>query len=213
MIDVDHFKSINDTYGHHSGDYVLAEVAQILGKNIRTNDILARIGGEEFAIAAPYSNRLAAVVLAERLRKAVEGAEFVFKDTRIPITISIGVAAQDKNSPVSIDQLLARADARLYVAKRRGRNRLCATDSGELVDDAPSEDVSCPRIDDALTMVQHGNVQAMIAYLPQLLEKSLRLFSVANERLGTAFPVSDLERQIAAMSSRERSDDSNDAPR
>jgi two-component system, cell cycle response regulator len=199
MIDVDHFKAINDTYGHQCGDYVLLEIAQILTKNIRTNDILARIGGEEFAIAAPYSNRLSAVVLAERLRKAAEGAEFIYKDTRIPVTVSIGVVAQDKNLPVDIDQLLARADARLYVAKRRGRNRICATDSGESVDDVPSDEVSCPKLDDALTMIQHGNAQAMLAHLPCLLEKTLVLFRLANERLEAGMPVEQLEQQIKLL--------------
>ncbi len=201
MIDVDHFKIINDTYGHQCGDYVLLEVAQILANNIRTNDILARIGGEEFAIAAPYSNRLAAVVLAERLRKAAEGAEFIYKDTRVPVTVSVGVVAQDKNLPVDIDQLLARADARLYVAKRRGRNRICATDSGESVDDVPGDEVLCPKLDDALTMIQHGNAQAMIAHLPCLLEKTLSLFRLANERLDAGMPIEQIEAQIKAITS------------
>lgn len=201
MIDVDHFKIINDTYGHQCGDYVLLEVAQILANNIRTNDILARIGGEEFAIAAPYSNRLAAVVLAERLRKAAEGAEFIYKDTRVPVTVSVGVVAQDKNLPVDIDQLLARADARLYVAKRRGRNRICATDSGESVDDMLGDEVLCPKLDDALTMIQHGNAQAMIAHLPCLLEKTLGLFRLANERLDAGLPIEQIEAQIKAISS------------
>ncbi len=202
MIDIDHFKTINDTYGHQCGDYVLLEVAQILANNIRTNDILARIGGEEFAIAAPYSNRLAAVVLAERLRKAVESAEVTYKDTRVAVTVSIGVVAQDKNLPLDIDQLLARADARLYIAKRRGRNRLCATDSGESVDDLPSEEVVCPKLDDALTMIQHGNAQAMLVHLPCLLEKTLELYRLANERLGAEMPVEQIEMQITALVSK-----------
>jgi len=199
MIDVDHFKAINDTYGHQCGDYVLLEIAQILTKNIRTNDILARIGGEEFAIAAPYSNRLAAVVLAERLRKAVESAEFNCQGTRIAVTASVGVVAQDKNLPLDIDQLLARADARLYIAKRRGRNRLCATDSGESVEDVPSDEVSCPKVDDALTMIQHGNAQAMLTHLPCLLEKTLLLFRLANERLDAGLPVAQIEQQIKSL--------------
>lgn len=207
MIDVDHFKSINDTYGHQCGDQVLIQVAEILGNNIRTNDILARIGGEEFAIAAPYSNRLAAVVLAERLRKAVESAVFLNNDVRVPITISIGVAAQDKNLPVTIDQLLARADARLYIAKRRGRNRLCATDGGEAIEELPPEDNIGPKIDDALTMILHGNAQAALPHLTQLLEKSLPLYTLANERLGANFDVDDFRRQIAALQiNREPSD-------
>ncbi len=199
MIDVDHFKTINDAYGHQCGDYVLVEVAKILTKNIRTNDILARIGGEEFAIAAPYSNRLAAVVLAERLRKAVEAEEFIYQDTRVVVTASIGVVAQDKNLPLDIDQLLARADARLYVAKRRGRNRICATDSGESVDDVPSDEVTCPKLDDALTMIQHGNAQAMLPHLPCLLEKTLPFFHLSNERLEAGMPIEQIEQQIKSL--------------
>lgn len=207
MIDIDHFKSINDTYGHQCGDFILVEVTQILTRNIRGNDILARIGGEEFALAAPYSNRLAAVVLAERLRKGVELAEFVFNGTRVPVTISVGVVAQDRNSPVTMDQLLARADARLYVAKRRGRNRLCATDSGELVDDLPADEVACPKIDDALTMIEHGNAQAVIAHLPLLLEKTLPLFRVANERLQSEIPIEFLLEQIEVLKQASRAED------
>lgn len=196
MIDVDHFKSINDTYGHQCGDFILVEIAKILTNNIRANDILARIGGEEFALSAPYSNRLAAVVLAERLRKGVEQAEFVFNGARVAVTVSVGVVAQDRNAPVTTDQLLARADARLYVAKRRGRNRLCATDSGELVDDLSADEGDCPKIDDALTMIEHGNAQAVIAHLSFLLEKTLPLFRVANERLQGEMPIEFLQEQI-----------------
>jgi hypothetical protein len=98
-----------------------------------------------------------------------------------------------------MDQLLARADARLYVAKRRGRNRLCATDSGESVDDLPAEEVACPKIDDALTMIEHGNGQAVIAHLPLLLEKSLPLFRIANERLQGELPVDFLMEQIEVL--------------
>ncbi len=199
MIDVDHFKTINDTYGHQCGDAVLVQVAEILGNNIRTNDILARIGGEEFAIAAPYSNRLAAVVLAERLRKAVESAEFLNGETRVPITISVGVVSQDKNTPVTIDQLLARADARLYIAKRRGRNRLCATDGGESVEDLPPEDNLTPRVDDALTMIQHGNGRAVEPHLGSLLEKLIPLFTLSNERAGTGFDLEELQKKIAGL--------------
>jgi diguanylate cyclase (GGDEF)-like protein len=199
MIDVDHFKSINDTYGHQCGDAVLTQVADILGNNIRTNDILARIGGEEFAIAAPYSNRLAAVVLAERLRKAVESAEFMNGETRVPITISVGVASQDKNTPVTIDQLLARADARLYIAKRRGRNRLCATDGGEAVEDLPPEDNIGPRVEDALTMIQHGNSQAVVPHVGQLLEKVFPLYQLANEQRGASFDLDALRQQLEAL--------------
>lgn len=199
MIDVDHFKVINDTWGHQCGDYILVEVAKILSGAIRTNDVLARIGGEEFALAAPYSNRLSAVVLAERLRRGVEDAEFNCNGSKVSVTVSIGVVAQDRSAPVTIDQLLARADARLYIAKRRGRNRLCATDSGESLEDLAAEESSCPKLDDALTMIQHGNAQAIIPHLPQLLEKTLLLFQLANERMHGDLPVAQLEEKIKRL--------------
>ena len=131
MLDIDHFKVVNDSHGHLGGDHVLIQVAEMLGNNIRKNDILVRYGGEEFAIAAPNSTRLTALKLAEQLRKAVENAVIRFKDVQIPVTISIGVAAQDKNYPVTFEELLEQADTQLYNAKQNGRNRLCATDGGE----------------------------------------------------------------------------------
>lgn len=131
MLDIDHFKTINDNYGHPGGDHVLIQVAEILSNNIRKNDILARYGGEEFAIAAPNSTRLTALKLAEQLRKAVESAGIRYKDAQIPVTISIGVAAQDKSYLVTIEELFSQADTQLYNAKQHGRNRVCATDGGE----------------------------------------------------------------------------------
>lgn len=194
MMDIDHFKSINDTYGHQCGDYVLLEVAHILAQNIRTNDVLARLGGEEFAIATPYTNRLAALVLAERLRKSVETCEFKFKEKRVPVTISLGIATLEKDAATDIDQLLALADKRLYVAKRRGRNRLCASDSGDVADDLV--ETVHPKLDDALTMIAHGNTNALRASLPHLLKKLLPLFALANEFKLANVDVAELEKKI-----------------
>jgi len=79
MLDIDHFKRINDTYGHHAGDYVLVELAQVLNNTLRDGDLIGRMGGEEFVVASPYTNRLAAIVLSERLRKSVETSKFFFE--------------------------------------------------------------------------------------------------------------------------------------
>jgi diguanylate cyclase (GGDEF)-like protein len=124
MFDVDHFKAVNDTYGHLAGDYVLGKLSKIATGAVRTEDVFARYGGEEFGVicrAVPLSN---AGILAERLRVLVESAAFEFDGTRIPITISIGIAAHPDLPVETGAQLIAAADEALYEAKRTGRNRM-----------------------------------------------------------------------------------------
>ena len=123
MLDIDHFKSINDTYGHHIGDEVLKMVADILKNILRDIDILGRLGGEEFAIVLPETPLKEAVVAAERIRMAIEAFTLNTEQGDIQVTISIGVAtmtdAHEEN-----ETLLNRADALLYQAKENGRNRV-----------------------------------------------------------------------------------------
>ena len=124
MFDVDHFKRVNDTFGHLAGDYVLAALAEIATQTIRTEDVFARYGGEEFAVvcrSVPLGN---AGILGERLRSAVNGFTFQFEGKRIPITISVGVAAHPDLPIETPAQLIAAADEALYEAKRGGRNRV-----------------------------------------------------------------------------------------
>jgi diguanylate cyclase (GGDEF)-like protein len=124
MFDVDHFKRVNDTFGHLAGDYVLAALAEIATQTIRTEDVFARYGGEEFAVvcrSVPLGN---AGILGERLRSAVNGFTFQFEGKRIPITISVGVAAHPDLPIETPSQLIAAADEALYEAKRGGRNRV-----------------------------------------------------------------------------------------
>ncbi|RME23391.1 MAG: GGDEF domain-containing protein [Deltaproteobacteria bacterium] len=123
MIDVDHFKQINDTYGHLAGDYVLKALARVLSENIRREDFLARYGGEEFAVILPEIGLANAKVMAEKVRRLVEEQEFSFEGTVIPVTISIGVATLDSQQMEGAD-LIARADEKLYEAKQSGRNRV-----------------------------------------------------------------------------------------
>ena len=118
IVDVDHFKTFNDRFGHVAGDQALREVAQILVRAVRSSDLVARYGGEEFAVVLPGTAAAAAVVLAERVRRAV--AEFPW--THRPITVSVG-AATAPHGPVDPTALTAEADAALYRAKREGRNR------------------------------------------------------------------------------------------
>ena len=130
MIDIDHFKNINDTYGHHDGDMVLKKIAQILSKNIRITDICARFGGEEFVVVLPGMIEKTAdkFSIADRLRQYVEAEEFVVQnDKKIDLTISVGVAVRQypEDKEVGLDELLKRADEKLYQAKREGRNKVC----------------------------------------------------------------------------------------
>jgi len=124
MIDVDHFKAVNDTHGHAVGDKVLRAIADTLRGNIRVFDSLARYGGEEFAVVMPGTDAADAVVAAERLRAAVEAMPFACQpDEACQLTVSIGVACTD-DYPAALEDLLYAADLALYEAKRAGRNRV-----------------------------------------------------------------------------------------
>ena len=124
MIDVDHFKVYNDTYGHPHGDMVLQDISRLLREISRTSDTVARYGGEEFALILPETDRLSAEKIANRLREQVECHPFLGEE-RLPegrLTISIGVATHTPGG--SKDTLLRAADAALYAAKHAGRNRV-----------------------------------------------------------------------------------------
>ena len=131
LLDIDHFKKVNDTFGHHAGDEVLVKVASLLAHMVRGIDMVARFGGEEFAVLLPETNRLGAAVLAERIRTSVEQENIVVEGRNIPVRVSIGVATLAAEEVESIDQLLSIADRRLYLAKNGGRNRICVDDDGK----------------------------------------------------------------------------------
>jgi diguanylate cyclase (GGDEF)-like protein len=126
MIDVDHFKAINDRFGHAGGDRALEQLVVLLRAGIRQVDLLGRLGGEEFAIVLPDTPPGAAEGVAERLRAHVAETPIGFNEKLIPMTISIGLAAQLETDR-SIEQIIVRADDALYRAKRGGRNQV-ATD-------------------------------------------------------------------------------------
>lgn len=126
MLDIDHFKTVNDTYGHAMGDVVLSHIAQILDDNARAGDLTARFGGEEFFIICPQTEMEGAMTVAERIRRSVEATRTQSGDLEIGVTISAGVARQGENIQTP-DDLLKAADEALYQAKRTGRNRVCAT--------------------------------------------------------------------------------------
>jgi diguanylate cyclase (GGDEF)-like protein len=123
MIDVDFFKSINDRFGHATGDYALQQLVAILQAELRDNDLLGRLGGEEFAVVLRVRSADEAIAVAERLRSRIADAPLRFGGIDFSMTISIGVAARQA-SDLRIDELLAHADSAMYQAKAAGRNRV-----------------------------------------------------------------------------------------
>jgi diguanylate cyclase (GGDEF)-like protein len=121
MLDVDHFKAINDRYGHGGGDHALRHLVATLREEIRSSDLLGRLGGEEFAVLLPSIAPEVASQVAERLRSRVAGTSLPYHGRSIEMTVSIGLATWDKRDR-SIEQIMARADAALYRAKAAGRN-------------------------------------------------------------------------------------------
>ncbi|MBN2509383.1 MAG: sensor domain-containing diguanylate cyclase [Spirochaetales bacterium] len=124
MIDIDHFKKLNDTYGHPCGDDVLIEVASIIRNSVRKIDVTARYGGEEFIILLPDISLDAATTVGERIRTHVEQMTVEFEDTNVGVTVSLGVALFDKTIDFSPESVIKRADLALYSSKESGRNRL-----------------------------------------------------------------------------------------
>jgi diguanylate cyclase (GGDEF)-like protein len=124
MIDIDHFKAVNDTYGHSFGDIVIKEIASIILKNIRIEDIAARYGGEEFTVVLRSTPKDIAENIAERIRKTIEQTEFSSEDIKIHTTISIGIAQFNPQLDIIPQDLIKRADTALYQAKESGRNRI-----------------------------------------------------------------------------------------
>ena len=124
IFDLDHFKKLNDNYGHDAGDYVLKEMAQVIRSNgIREQDVFARYGGEEFVILLPKTNLKQSFEIAERLRKLIENKEFLYDGKRLPVTASIGVADYRQGVITGTD-LFKRADDAVYKAKEGGRNQV-----------------------------------------------------------------------------------------
>jgi two-component system cell cycle response regulator len=131
MFDIDHFKNVNDQYGHPGGDDVLRQLAARALRGLRSVDLVARLGGEEFLVVMPETTLAAAMVVAERLRAAVAVEPFLLHGTgkKIPVTVSIGVAVAADTGD-TVDKLLNRADEALYAAKNSGRNRVVSHAAG-----------------------------------------------------------------------------------
>ncbi len=133
MCDIDHFKHVNDTYGHNAGDEVLKYVANLLQSSIRIDDGAFRWGGEEFILLLPHKSTAEAIVLAERLRSLIEESVITFEGTGIKITMSFGVS--EINPELTTEENVEAVDAKLYYAKEHGRNRVIS----ELPESDPEE--------------------------------------------------------------------------
>ncbi|HPJ28461.1 MAG TPA: diguanylate cyclase [Candidatus Sabulitectum sp.] len=126
MCDIDHFKNVNDTHGHPTGDQVLERIATLLRKSVRSSDMVGRYGGEEFGIIMVNADRASAASAAERYRKKIESMDFHSRRGEFRVTVSFGVA--DSRGKDSVNQLINAADRALYKAKETGRNTVCVED-------------------------------------------------------------------------------------
>jgi diguanylate cyclase (GGDEF)-like protein len=122
MLDIDHFKSINDSHGHAAGDTAIQKVVGVLKQLLRGEDLVGRLGGEEFGVLLPETDSERAVIVAERIREQIAALHIVNGESRIAVSVSIGLT-EYQHSDTGIDALLLRADRALYSAKHGGRNR------------------------------------------------------------------------------------------
>jgi len=125
MIDIDHFKAVNDTHGHQAGDRVLAALAATIAASVREIDVVARYGGEEFLVILPQTHFTGSLAVAERVWRAVGETAYEHNGKTLQLTVSIGVSFYPGKSVDGADRLIALADEALYQAKREGRNRIC----------------------------------------------------------------------------------------
>jgi diguanylate cyclase (GGDEF)-like protein len=125
VLDIDHFKKVNDTHGHMAGDAVLCATATIVKQTASPDYLFARVGGEEFAVLCPNTTLSIAKVCAEKIRVAVAANAPIFEEKTLPVTVSLGVAEFKPGSDESAETLYGRADEKLYQAKDSGRNRVC----------------------------------------------------------------------------------------
>lgn len=140
LIDIDHFKPINDAHGHDTGDIALRHVARLLQDNVRAHELVARLGGEEFVVLLDHVNPDQARMAGERLRRAVEGKPFRAAQLKQPLTISVGIALYEAGD-MHFNALLQRADQAMYQAKTGGRNRVVLARPAHLHDETVAEEV------------------------------------------------------------------------
>ena len=125
MVDIDHFKKINDTFGHTEGDQALCKISSLLKTSVRKKDTVARYGGEEFILILPEAGLEESFVIAERIRRQVENTSFEVGQTQVNLTLSMGISNFPSHRAKSKEDLVKMADQALYDAKRGGRNKVC----------------------------------------------------------------------------------------
>jgi diguanylate cyclase (GGDEF)-like protein len=125
MVDIDHFKKVNDTFGHTEGDKVLREISYLLRTSVRKKDVVARYGGEEFVLILPEAGTEESLAIAERIRRTVEKKPFEVGAIQLKLTVSLGISRFPDDRPASKEELIRMADLALYDAKRGGRNQVC----------------------------------------------------------------------------------------
>ena len=138
LIDLDNFKKVNDVFGHQAGDQVLKTFARILKDSCRGQDLVARFGGEEFAIILSQTKAVTAHAIAQRIRNRLAKTIFTFDDRQLQMTASIGLASCEKGSGIFTSNLVKQADRALYQAKRSGKNKVCVFPDDLLVDAMPA---------------------------------------------------------------------------
>lgn len=166
MIDIDHFKNINDTYGHSFGDKILVTFAELLGASIRDSDILGRYGGEEFLCLVPSTDLEGACALAEKLRLAIESKVFAVSFFNLELTASFGVSSSSLAEVTGPDQLLQWSDRALYRAKQSGRNRVCVADGAHpsSADPSSSRSASPAATDKPVVLLAHSRIEELVFY-------------------------------------------------
>ena len=191
MIDIDHFKTVNDTYGHRFGDFILSGIANLLRSNLRQSDIVGRYGGEEFMVILPGTDVPAASALAEKLRSIIEDFRFTDGQHTTSITASFGVASNTDQNVFTPEHLLQLSDRALYFAKESGRNRVCTAQEFETITDF---DIFRHRLTDnqlhaPLLLLLTGNAQLREAMTHAADEEKCQLISFDEPALFSAeFP-------------------------
>ncbi len=188
FLDLDDFKQVNDTFGHLAGDYVLESIAETIRKQIRSEDIAARYGGEEIIIILPETGKVQGLILSERIRKKIEESDFVFEDKKINMTISGGLASLPIDTTNGAD-LVKYADTAMYKAKAAGKNNVTAFAENkrryvriDFVSEIQVHEISCENIRDIFSARSKN-----ISYSGILFENSFPLILGTNLQLQLSF--------------------------